>query len=286
MRETPAIVGIALVVLGVSGCSSGAAEYQLGPAARATTAETRAGSDDLLDAEVPPAEVEATEVAAAEVTTQEDIAGENSSAELPPIRSYLGRPVSSWVEQLESSWDASQRMAAVSILLEIGPGAEGVTSALIDALGDRNPAVREAAANTLRQFGPQTSNELRQALYGHRTHSVRAGAAQALAPLATSDPEVMNALIRATRDRSILVRRVSAEVIGNAGPTAVGAVPALTEALLDADPDMRASAATALGRIGPAANAAIPALTVASLDAVTRVATAAREALTKVEIRD
>jgi HEAT repeat protein len=269
MRKTPALVGVALVVLGVCGCNSGAAEYQLGPAARTATAKTGAGRDNLLEAEA-----------------REEIAGEPTSTAPPSTDSFLGRPVSSWVDQLESPWDASQRMAAVSILMEIGPGAEGVTSALIDALGDRHPAVREASANTLRRFGPQISGDLSQALYGHGTHSVRAGTAQIMAPLAASDPEVLNALIRATNDRSSLVRRVSAEAIGQAGATAGSAVTALTEALLDDDPDVRASAATALGRIGPAAKAAVPALTVASLDAVTRVATAAREALVKVELRD
>jgi len=277
MRETPALIGVALVVLWVSGCNSGAAEYQLGPAARTTTAEAGAGSGEL-----PAAEVTAPEVAA----TEQAMAGEAPAAGAPSNASYLGRPVSSWVEQLEDSWDVSQRMAAVSILMEIGPGAEGVTSALIDALGDRNPTVREAATNALQRFGSQASGDLRQALYGHPTHSVRAGTARALAPLAASDPEVMDSLIRATRDRSSLVRRVSAEVIGEAGPAASGAVAALTAALLDEDPDVRASAATALGRIGPAADDAIPALTVASLDTVSRVAEAAREALSKIDRRD
>ena len=277
MRKTPALVGVFLVVLGMSGCNSGAAEYQLGPATRATTADAGAGSGEL-----PAAEMPAPGVAAAE----QAIAGEAPAAGAPSNASYLDRPVSSWVEQLEDSWDASQRLAAVSVLMEIGPGAEGVTSALIGALGDRNPTVREAATNTLQRFGSQASGDLRQALYGHPTHSVRAGTARALAPLAASDPEVMDSLIRATRDRSSLVRRVSAEVIGEAGPAASDAVPALTAALLDEDPDVRASAATALGRIGPAANDAIPALTVASLDAVSRVAKAAREALPKIDTRD
>jgi len=286
MRKTPVLVGVALVVLGASACNSGAAEYQLGPASRVTTAETHAGSGNLPEAEVPLPDVEAPGAMAAEATAQEAVGDETPSTESPSDRSYLGRPVSSWVEQLESSWDVGQRLAAVSILKEIGPGAEGVTPALIDALGDRNPTVREAASSTLRWFGPQIVIDLRQALYGHRIHSVRAGAAQAMAPLAASAPGVMDSLIRATSDRSGLVRRVSVEVIGQAGQAASGAVPALTKALLDEDPNVRASAATALGRIGPAAEAAIPALAAASLDAVARVAAAAREALTKVDLRD
>ena len=258
MRITPALVGVAFIVLVTHGCNSGAAEYRLGPAARVTTEETPAGSGNLPDAEVPPPEADTTGAMAAETTAQEAVGSEVPSAESRAGSAYLGRPVSSWVEQLESSWDAGQRLAAVSILREIGPGAEGVTSALIDALGDRNPTVREAAASALRWFGPQIVSELSQTLYGHPTHSVRASAAQAMAPLAASDPEVMGLLITATSDRSSLVRRVSVEAIGQAGQAASGAVPALTEALLDEDPNVRASAATALGSIGPAADAAIP----------------------------
>ena len=286
MRETPVLVGAALVVLGASGCNSGAAEYQLGPAARVTTAETHASNGNLLETEVPPPEVEATGAMAAEAAAQEVVGGETSPAESRPDRSYLGRPASSWIEQLEDSWDVGQRLAAVSILKEIGPDAERVTLALIEALGDRNPTVREAAASTLQSFGPQIVSDLSRVLFGHSTHSVRAGAARALAPLAASDPEVMDSLIRATSDRSSLVRRVSVEVIGQAGEAASDAVPALIEALLDEDPNVRASAAIALGWIGPAADAAIPALTVASLDTVARVAAAAREALIKVDMRD
>jgi len=279
MRETSAFVVVALVVLGVFGCNSGAAEYQLGPAARATTAETPAGGEGLSEAEVP----QSTEMALPEETPREAIAGEAPAAEPPTVSTFLGRPASSWIEQLADSWDASQRMAAVSVLMEMGPGVEGVTPALISALGDRDPSVREAATLSLQRFGPQAGDDLRQALYGHPVHSVRAGAARSLAPLAASDAMVLSSLIKATKDRSSLVRRVSVEVIGEAGAEVSAAVPALAEALLDEDPNVRASAAAALGRIGPMAEGAIPALTVASLDAVPRVAAAARDALSKIE---
>jgi HEAT repeat protein len=177
-------------------------------------------------------------------------------------------------------------MAAVWALTEIGPGVDGVTSALIATLGDRNPAVREAATNALRQFGPLVSSDLCTALSDHPTHTVRAGAARALSPLAASDAGVMSSLIEATSDRSSLVRRVSVEVIGRAGPSADRAVPALIDALLDEEPDVRRSAAEAIGLIGPAADDAIPALTVALGDSNARVAAAAREALAKVQGHD
>jgi HEAT repeat protein len=66
-------------------------------------------------------------------------------------------------------------------------------------------------------------------------------------------------------------REIAAQLLGEIGPPAEAAVPALVEALQEKDPDVRAMAAEAradiriraaeaLGRIGPAAAAAVPAL--------------------------
>ena len=56
-------------------------------------------------------------------------------------------------------------------------------------------------------------------------------------------------------------QRIAAAVaIGDLGPSARAAVPALTEALRDQNPTVRFQAAIALGCIGPEARAAVPAL--------------------------
>jgi HEAT repeat protein len=58
----------------------------------------------------------------------------------------------------------------------------------------------------------------------------------------------------------IFVRFHIAEALGQIGPNAVGAVPALADALKDPDEDVRFHAAEALGKIGPNAAGAVPAL--------------------------
>jgi HEAT repeat protein len=59
---------------------------------------------------------------------------------------------------------------------------------------------------------------------------------------------------------SPLVRRQSAEFLGQCAPKAVLAVPALIRALNDSDVTVRCASAGALARFGAAARAALPAL--------------------------
>src|SRR5581483_5023738 len=56
------------------------------------------------------------------------------------------------------------------------------------------------------------------------------------------------------------VRWQAAEILGQIGPAATPAVPALTAALKDSDPHVRTVAATALGQIGKEAASAAPQL--------------------------
>jgi HEAT repeat protein len=64
------------------------------------------------------------------------------------------------------------------------------------------------------------------------------------------------------------VRVGAARALGEVGPAAKEAVPALIAALKGMDDGVRESAASALGRIGPAAREAIPALEAAARDGV------------------
>jgi HEAT repeat protein len=73
--------------------------------------------------------------------------------------------------------------------------------------------------------------------------------------------------------------------LGQIGPAAKEAVPALIAVLKDEDSELRASAATALGGIGPAAKEAVPALSVALKDKDKRVREIAASALRKIRAR-
>ena len=59
---------------------------------------------------------------------------------------------------------------------------------------------------------------------------------------------------------SLSVRWKAAEALGNIGPEAKGAVPALTKALQDESCIVRMRAASALGRMGPEAKQAVDSL--------------------------
>ncbi|MHC5079359.1 MAG: HEAT repeat domain-containing protein [Planctomycetota bacterium] len=62
------------------------------------------------------------------------------------------------------------------------------------------------------------------------------------------------------------VRQAITEILGEIGPRADAAVPALTKALTDTNATVRTSAAESLGKIGPAARPAIPDLLKAAKD--------------------
>ena len=70
-----------------------------------------------------------------------------------------------------------------------------------------------------------------------------------------------------------------AEMLGEIGPVAKDAVPALIIALKDKDKQVRGNAAVALGKVGPSAKDAVPALTVALKDKDVEVREAVQKAL-------
>ena len=78
-------------------------------------------------------------------------------------------------------------------------------------------------------------------------------------------------------------RRAAAHALGQIGPEAKAAVPALMELLKDTDSELRWLAALALGQIGPEAKAAVPALMELLKDEEEKVYREAAEALGKIK---
>jgi HEAT repeat protein len=206
---------------------------------------------------------------------------------------------------------------AARALGHVGPKARAAVPALTRALRSRHTTVCYAAAGALGGIGPQAREagpELRPLLTSVVPY-IAASAAESLWRI-DRDPEAIRELIKQVRERTPINDGCwAAEALGNLGPDAAAAVPALREALKvrgsllptraavalwrigkhkdgiavmtarlrDGNSTVRSHAATALGLIGPAAKAAVPALTEALKDTGPWVAPSAAEALERID---
>lgn len=149
--------------------------------------------------------------------------------------------------------DATTRIEAAQRLARAGEVAAGAAVALVRACGDSDPEVREWAVAALEDLGPPPAD-----------------AVAALVPL-VQDREPLVAYWAAT-----LVGRMEGEL----GQDAAAAVTALAACVdVAADLSVRQRAAWALGQTGPAAATAVPALGRAAAQGDERLARLAREAL-------
>jgi HEAT repeat protein len=177
---------------------------------------------------------------------------------------------------------------------KIGPGAKNAAPQLIESLKKGNPTIRINSAVALGKIGPEIGEAGFEALLDaiqDKLHPVRAEAINALGKLGdlakravpTLRPlmkkpelsvrsEVALAIWKLSGDVAstlpILIAElnedtdpfVAAAAIGQMGPAAKDAVPALIAHLKSEDPDLRLSAATTLAEIGPAAQSALETL--------------------------
>jgi HEAT repeat protein len=95
----------------------------------------------------------------------------------------------------------------------------------------------------------------------------------------------VSALAVALEDDDDRVRSLAAQAVGNIGPHAVSAVPALMRLLKYPDESSRSTACIGLAGIGPAAAAALPALRETLSDSMPNVRRFAQRAIEKIEAR-
>ncbi len=157
-----------------------------------------------------------------------------------------------------------------ALLLWFGPLA---VPALIAALKDDEPAIRQAAAETLGQLGP-VAREAAPALAGTLQDKTPVVALAAAVALTRIDPTRARDAVTLLSDALDHVAAV--EALANIGPDARAAVPPLVAALKHRDTAVNAAAGHALACIGPAA---VPALLDALKDEDKGVAVRAAEAL-------
>ena len=129
--------------------------------------------------------------------------------------------------------DSTTALVAAVALAAIGPGARAAIPALNAALTDRKSDIRLVCASVV------------------ALHKLDAPAAD--------QKRAVQVLITSLKDRERLAH-YAAETLGEIGPKARAAVPALVETLRTGDKWLRRDAAEALGKIGPGAREAVPAL--------------------------
>jgi HEAT repeat protein len=146
---------------------------------------------------------------------------------LPPLRSALQ-------EAALHDEDGGVRAEAVRALLRAGPQPATEIGALVDALRSEVDAVRFHAALALGDLGPAGRPAvpalIRASLWDEEA-AVRVGAALALWKIDQRDPLVQGVLTEALGDANELVCWIAAEFLGQMGPAAREAVPALRQTL-------------------------------------------------------
>lgn len=163
---------------------------------------------------------------------------------------------------LADSEPSIRETAAVS-LGQIGGSARAAYADLVRATTDASPRVRTASAETLQKFGPPKKDDvekLRQLLAGPDVDRKIANA-KAIEEL-KADPNVRREIFApALNDQHLPVRLFAVRVVSATGAAnRSAAFAALFPLLEDADAEVRLAALTALKSLGPAADNDLPAL--------------------------
>ena len=155
--------------------------------------------------------------------------------------------------------DMTIRIGIYTDLVKLTGQASPYVSLIASCLTNVDHWVPETAASSLGDCGLLASNTYPQLIHALKTGEpqLRINAADALGKTGAKNPEVVAALLKALEgDSAQEVRRSSAVSLGNIGPAASNAVPALIKILREANPEKRGNttgwwvAATALGGIG------------------------------------
>jgi HEAT repeat protein len=175
--------------------------------------------------------------------------------------------------------DESVRVEAAAALGRIGALSDDARVALEALLSEPNPALKRAAAVALAAGKAKASIPKLVALLNDRDDAVREAAAEAIRQMGVVPEETTPALASGLESPDNVVRAKTAEALGTLGEAAPQGTRLLLEALSDANDHVRAKAAAALAKVGPAAGDAVPALRGALRDTDHQVAARAAEAL-------
>lgn len=171
---------------------------------------------------------------------------------------------------------ADGRQAVAACLARVGAAAEPAMPALLPLLADRESRVRDAAAAALQRIGPQAVPGLIAIVETRDVQRLKAWAESVArvswwytkldADTILDPAKVATGLsweaydLMAERARLEAAQEAALRVLGNLGPAAAPAAPAIVGALADRNPSVTLAAIHALARVGLATAGAAPAL--------------------------
>lgn len=160
--------------------------------------------------------------------------------------------------------DTRTRAGAVEALASIRPRPTAAVPALIRALDDAEPAVRQAAAKGSGKVPRRHAVDVVPPLLakvGDGDEQMRAEVVTALGRFARSPGPALTAVTAALKDKDVWVRAAAAGALADVGPAVESAAPALIDALRVRREDWEhREIAWALAKVGPAAAPAVPRL--------------------------
>jgi HEAT repeat protein len=146
--------------------------------------------------------------------------------------SYHGKTLKQWTE-LSRDDDAKVRLRAV-VHLGLGPFNKAAVPALRKALRDENRTVRLAAIGALGEIGSEAREAADDLGVRLKEEDPEAGM-KICAALANLGPPVTPVLLEALKDDNREVQRAAVNALGEIGPDAKEAIPALAAILRDSD---------------------------------------------------
>ena len=167
-----------------------------------------------------------------------------------------GKPLSEWIKQLEDK-DAKQRQAALGVIATLRTAAKPATAAVVLVLEeDTETDLRRRAADVLAAIGPIGREDSGPAVVkalGDKDGAVRKAAASALSNVRPRNIALVPGIVAGLESAEGEARGQLAYALGGFAPVGTGAIEPLVALLGDKEFGARANASAGLRRFGAAA---------------------------------